>query len=343
MVPSVRVGFGLITCQRYPGDPRTDADLYREALELAVEGERLGLDSVWLSEHHFVDDAYMPSLLPVAAAIAARTSRIEIGTGVVLAPLHNTLRLAEDSATVDLISSGRLILGLGLGWREEEFAGLRVEQRRLGRRFEEILTALRQAWADGLVTAGVPEPGVSVTPKPTAPGRPPIWIGGYAEPAVRRAGRIADGYLASRATLESFRRHVSWIREELERAGRDPRAFSFGLNASLFAWPDPEEAWRLVRDHYHYVRWKYVDMAGARARTGPPPPPPPLRPADEEELRASIILGTPAQVAERVREYDAIAGGGLHLVARLYLPGLDLDVQREALRVLAEDVAPLLR
>jgi alkanesulfonate monooxygenase SsuD/methylene tetrahydromethanopterin reductase-like flavin-dependent oxidoreductase (luciferase family) len=339
----VKIGFGLVTCQRYPGDARSDADLYREALELAEEAERLGLDSYWLSEHHFVDDAYMSSLLPVAAAVGARTERIEIATGVVLAPMHNPLRLAEDAATVDLLSRGRLVLGVGLGWRSEELEAFEVEQRRLGRRLEEIITVLRQAWSDGLVTVGAPEPGVAVTPKPSRPGGPPIWIGGFAEPAVRRAGRVADGYLATRASPEVFAERVGWLREELERHGRDPASFELGNSILCFPWPDPDEGWRLIREHAHYSSWKYADMAGARARTGPPPAPPALTAQQERRLRAAAIVGTPEQVAELVRAYSDAAGDTFHLVARTYLPGLDADVQREALRLLAEDVAPLLR
>src|SRR5262245_36733659 len=291
----MKLGFGLITCQRYPGDPRNDADLYREALELCVEAERLGLDSVWLSEHHFVDDGYMPSLLVTAAAIAARTARVEIGTGVILAPLHDPLRLAEDAATADLISAGRLILGVGLGWRVEEFEVLGVSQRGLGRRLEGIIQTLREAWSDGLVTAGGRDPDVSVTPKPPRPAGIPIWIGGGAEPAVRRAGRIADGFLATGATPEVFAVQAAWIREEAERTARDPSSVVLGANVAVFAWPDADEGWRLVRDHLHYMRWKYVDMAGARARTGTIPAPPPLTRADEDELRTSALVGAPAE------------------------------------------------
>ncbi len=124
----------------------------------------------------------MPSLLPACAAIAARTSRIVIGTGVLLAPLHDPFRLAEDAATVDLLSGGRLVLGLGRGWRREEFEALGVPLAGRHRRLEEAVRVLREAWSEGLVSGS----GVSVTPKPARPGGPPIWIGALTASWVRR-------------------------------------------------------------------------------------------------------------------------------------------------------------
>ena len=102
------MNFGLLMAFRNPPPTKTPfTEIYRKHLDLAVEAEELGYDSIWLTEHHFVDDGYSPSLLPIAAAIAARTKKIRIGTFVILLPLHNPIRIAEDAATVDILSNGR--------------------------------------------------------------------------------------------------------------------------------------------------------------------------------------------------------------------------------------------
>ena len=340
----MKLGFGLISCQRYPGDPRTDVELYRQALELSEEAERLGFDSVWTSEHHFQDDAYMPSLLPVSAAIAARTSRVEIGTGLVLAPFYEAVRLAEDSATVDILSDGRFVLGLGLGWRDEELEAFRVPSGRRVRLLEDCIATLRQAWSGGVTTGGavVTYPGVAVTPKPPRPGGPPVWIGAHAEPAVRRAGRIADGFMAGSVPPESFGQQVRWALEEVERRGRDPETFELSVYVPTFAWPDVD-AWERVRDHYWYMVWKYEDTEDAHGRTGPALAPPPLTAAQERELRDAMVIGTPEEVAHGILRFQEAAGVPIHYIAQLYWPGLDPGVQSEALAFFADEVAPLVR
>lgn len=340
----MRIGYGLLTAQHHPDDPRSDVEIYRDEIEIAVELEAAGIDSIWTSEHHFVDDGYMPSQLPVIAAMAARTSRVQLGTGVLLAPMFDPLHIAEDAATVDLISGGRLILGLGIGWRDEEFEGFGVPAGERGSRLEATIAVIRQAWSDELVIGDGRHfryDGLNVTPKPAQPGGPPIWIGAGAEAAVRRAGRVADGYLAGPASPEGLARRIGWAREEAAAAGRDPEAITANLYRPTFAWRTGDP-WEVVREAAWYMDWKYDDMAdarGSRERRRPPR----MTAEDEARLRRQTTVGTPEQVAEEILRYRDVLGAEGTYVARAHFPGLDLGVAAESRRILVEEVLPLVR
>ena len=340
---SISLGFGLITCQRYPGDERTDREIYAQALDLAELAEREGFDSVWVSEHHFVDDGYLPSLLPLCAAIAARTRKVLIGTGVVLAPLHDPLRLAEDAAVTDLISGGRLILGIGLGWRAEEFDGLGVRLAERVPRMVAGMDTMRRAWRGDLAPGGARQdlPAVPVRPLPAQPGGPPLWIGASSVPAIRRAGRLADGFMATEVSPAELAKQAALARQEFVAAGRAGE-FPISMHLPVFAWDGPD-GWDLVRDALRYHAWKYDDMEHARGRAGEPQLPPPMTADEETALRDSIIAGTPAEVAATIDEYRRAAGGDLVFVAGLYFSGLAWDVQCRAVRTFARQVAPLVR
>src|SRR5262249_4746462 len=210
---SVDFGFGLITCQRYPGDPRSDTELYRQALALAEDADALGLDPVWVSEHHFVDDAYLPSLLPLCAAIAARTRRVRVGTALLLAPLHDPVRLAEDAAVVDLISGGRLVLGLGLGWRAGGVDALGMPLADRGPRLLAARAVRGQAGRGGRVGGGpgARSRGMPVRPRPAQRGGPPLWIGALTEPAIRRAGGGADGFMPTEVAPAGLREQAALV------------------------------------------------------------------------------------------------------------------------------------
>ncbi len=338
----MRVGYGLISCQRTAGDPRTWGDLYREALVLAEDADRLGLASVWTTEHHFVDDGYMPSVLPVSAAIAARTEHIEVGTGVLLAPLYHPLRLAEDAATVSLLGGGRLVLGLGLGWSEVEFAALGADRSQRGQAMSEILAILDQAWSGDVVrhhgrVYDLPE--VAVRPVPDR--RPRVVIGGGVDAAVRRAARHADGVF-SNASPRRFAEQVRVAREALEEAGRDPADFSWTYYAVVHLGADHAAAWREIRDHAWAMRWKYGDMEASASRTGPVPAAPPLDAAGEQKLRDATLVGPADAVAETVHGYRNLAGVHFDFIARAYWPAMPLTRQREIVEQLAAELMPAL-
>ncbi len=334
------LGFGLLSAQLRPGEmdwTRT----YDETVAIAVEAERLGFTSVWTTEHHFVDDGYMPSLLVVGAALAQATSRIQLGTGVILAPVHHPLRLAEDAATVQLLSHGRLILGLGLGWSETEYAGLGADARRRGAAMDEILRILPQAWSGEPFThtgAVYDLPTLAVRPTPSS--RIPVLVGGSAEPALRRAARLADGLFAN-APVETFVQQIGWVLDECERIGRDPATFRFIHYSVLLPGPSRDEALARYRDALWAMQWKYSDMEASATRSLPAATPPPFDCPDEALVKGrAMFAGTPDEIVESLLAIRAQAGVPVELVARSHFPLLELDAQLDLMRRLAEGVAP---
>ncbi len=334
------LGFGLLSAQARPGE--TDwTRAYDDTVRLAVDAERLGFASVWTTEHHFVDDGYMPSLLVVSAALAQATSRIEIGTGVILAPMHHPLRLAEDAATVQLLSHGRLVLGLGLGWSEIEYAGLGAEMRRRGAAMDEILQILPRAWSGEPFThSGSVYDLPTLAVRPTPPSRIPIVIGGGAEPAIRRAVRLADG-LFSNAPADQFVQQVRWVLDECEQTGRDPSTFRFIHYSILLPGASREEALSRYRDAVWALNWKYSDMEASAVRSLPPASPPPFdRPDDSLLKRRTKHAGTTEELVEALLGIREAAGVPVEFAARSHLPMLDYAAQLELMEQLAEGVAP---
>lgn len=334
------LGFGLLSAQLRPGE--TDWDrAYDETIKLAVEAERLGLSSVWTTEHHFVDDGYMPSLAVVSAAIAAATTDIEIGTGVMLAPLHDPLRLAEDAATVSLLSGGRFILGLGLGWSDVEFEGLGADRTKRGAAMEEILQILPQAFSGEPFRHSGPVydlPELAVRPRPSS--KVPVLVGGGAEAAIRRAARLADGIFAN-VPRDEFLQQIAWIKDECDRIGRDPVDLRIIHYSVMLPGDSAETAMDRYLDHTWHMYWKYSDMEASATRPGPPPPAPPFDETKRERLYGrSTVAGTGEQIVTYLNETREAAGLEVEFAARSYFHTLDYDDQVELMEQLAEEVAP---
>ncbi len=341
---SVRIGLGLFTGQIPSWSSRTFAQEYRETLELIRLAERVGFDSAWVSEHHGTSDGYLPSLLPFLAAAAAVTERIGLGTGVILAPLHDPLRLAEDAAVVDQISGGRLLLGLGAGWREEEFRAFGIPRAERVRRLVETVEILRRAWSGRRFSfegRSFRYDRVRVSPPPARPGGPPIYLGGYADAAVRRAGRLADGYITDDTGPEQVRRYVRLVEQGAREAGREPSALELVLLQNAFVVAEGD-AWALVREGVRhqigaYAAWEAGHDTPAHDSLEPDAP--------EEELRRWTPTGTPDEVLAALRPLAETFGGrrDLHLVVRLHYPGMDLGTAAAAMELFAERVLPSLR
>lgn len=213
-----------------------------------------------MSEHHFIDDGYLPSILPAAAAIAARTERIRIASGVLLMPFHNPIRLAEDIAIVDIISGGRFEIGVGIGFKGEEFDGFGVPSKERGRRTDQALEIIRRALAGETVTFKsefFDFPNARVTPAAIQKPHPPIWLGGFTPAALRRAVRFGDGFAVPGATRDVYDAYVAGLKRENQPTDKVRFASGFWC---LIVSDDPEKNFAEAADHViyqanHYSMW----------------------------------------------------------------------------------------
>lgn len=336
------LGIGLFTGQIPPGSTRSFHEEYRDTLELVKLVEEVGLDAAWVSEHHFSADGYLPSLVPMLAAFAAVTERIQLGTGVILAPFHDPIRLAEDLAVVDQLSGGRTIAGFGIGWRDEEFRAFNIPTSERVRRMEEIVEILRRSWTEERFSFSGKHhryTDIAVTPKPARV--PPILVGGFVDNAIRRAGRIGDGYISSRVPLERLGDAFALAAEARAEAGHEGAPIAAMLQ-NAFVTDDPDRDWPAVRDGIGHQLGTY---AGWRAGTDVAGKPLEVMPPSENEIRATTAFGTPAEVTDALVPLARVLSSypESHLIVRLYYPGMVVDAAGDAIRRFASEVAPALR
>lgn len=235
--------------------------LYAQALEQIVEAERLGFDSIWMTEHHFCDDGYTPSPLVMAGAIGSRTRRLRIGTNLMILPLHNPVRIAEDAATLSLLTGGRFDLGVGIGYRELEFNEFGRELKQRPSLMEEAIEIIRRAWAGDAVSFDGKRfkvGNVRITPPPEH--KPNLYLGGMAEPAINRAARIADGFLSTGGIGHDI---------YLDCLGKNGRAPEDGVIIAghwAIISDDPEREAQVVGPHVLYQSNQYIEWGAF----GPP-------------------------------------------------------------------------
>ena len=250
------VGFSL-SIRRHPDEERTLAQIYEDNLQDVEYAEELGFTHVWNCEHHFAWDQWSPAQFPVLATIAARTSRIRMGTHLLVVPYHHPLRVAEDAAVLDILSGGRLELAIGAGSIGEEFRTFNVPPaERWGRMFESLQILRRCFTEDEFDHDGkyFTFPGVRMTTKPLQETLP-IWVGASGPKGVKRVAR--EGYHVTGATAFGM---MELFDDELRANGRDPKD-----HGSMFihvvhlaesweqAWDEAEPYLRTKRDRMGHL------------------------------------------------------------------------------------------
>jgi probable F420-dependent oxidoreductase len=293
-------------------------------VSLGVRAEELGFDSAWVSDHVVVPSTLDESAYPygppgtfspdksqnvfeafaVLAFIAGRTQRLEVGTSVLVLPQRQPLLVAKQWATLDALSGGRTILGVGAGWMREEFEALGVDTfDRRGAATDEAIRLYREVWTrqgdvsfEGEIYRFGP---LRALPKPARPGGPPIWVGGHGRRSIRRAAELGDGWHLVRGSLDTLRTGTATLHEMLDRYGRRPEDVVVSNVLSAYA-----------------------------PGTAP-----------EGEPQEYELVGEPEQMAEKVRRYREV--GAEYIVLGAF-PRDSAGSMLEALDHFAREVRPLL-
>ena len=312
-------------------------DLYQQTLAQIQWAESIGYEDVWLTEHHFCEeDEHAPSILTIASAVAAVTRTIRIGTGVLLLPLHNAVRVAEDSATIDIISGGRFELGIGVGYKPDEFDNLGVDPSHRAGLADEGLQVIRALWT------GKPTSykglhynldNATLAPLPVQKNMP-LWVGGFAPVAARRAARLGTGYIGTGDMTQQSKIFL----EEWDKLGRNGEGELAGGHFWLIVSSDPEKTFSRVAPHVLYQIQMYNIWLGNAGQN--------LFPEINklDELRELGILNcvSPQQACDMIGDYRDSTG-----IKRYYTwtvpPGFPVREMDEHLELFATDVIPHFR
>lgn len=249
-MPNLR--FGVCYDFRNPPDSGVpDRQLYQEILEQVQWLDRIGADLVWFTEHHFVDDGYLPSWIPVAGAMAAVTEHVRFGTDICLMPFNHPIRLAEDLAVLDNLSGGRIELGLGMGYARHEFRGFGLPVSRRVSLMNEGIEVLQRCFTGERFSYQGKRyqfDDVLITPGYVQPGGPPLWIAAMSEAGARRAAHYNTNFLPQGLKRRSF---DPWV-DALTSSGRSPADYRVGIIRSILVTGDDGVDWALVRAAERY-------------------------------------------------------------------------------------------
>jgi len=304
----VRIGISL-------GNGALDAGSPDRVLDFIDQCERWDIDSVWVSDRIAAPRATLDPVV-FMAFLASRMRNMKFGTSALVLPTRHPVVLARQLATLDFLCKGRLLLVVGIGGddsRDFDAVGVRKEER--GKRGDEAITLIKKLWSEESVSfAGqfYSVKDLTLLPRPFQKGGPPVWVGGRSKAAFRRAGRLADGWLASSVTPSEVAAGIEAIRAHAAEVGREIPEDHYGVLVPLCFAPDPDEA---------------LKIAGQSIRRRQDISPP--------EYSA---LGTPEQVRLKLKEF--VDAGATKFVMRLYGPK---ETHAEQVRLLAEEVIPVLQ
>ena len=335
------IQFGLMNRGQFPvgGDA---AQHWAEMLEQVRWAEKLGFDSIMKGSHYTTHPLSEFQQVPFLARMMAEAPSLRLIAGVVLLPLHKPLDIAEQFANIDVMSGGRLIFGVGIGYREVEFKAFGTTYRDSGPRLEENLEAIKRLWSEDAVsmTGSHFELEEAVcTIKPLQKPMPPIWTGANADVAIRRAARLTDTWFVNpHNRLDTIARQMGVYKRELDACGK-PFPTEFPMMREVVVASSREEAMRLAGPYlaakysaYHQWGQDKVMPAGDNDFD-----------IDFEDLvKDRFLFGSPQEIAEQI--LDLVRRFGVnHFVMGVQFPGMPQQLVLNEMQMLAEEVFPMVR
>jgi alkanesulfonate monooxygenase SsuD/methylene tetrahydromethanopterin reductase-like flavin-dependent oxidoreductase (luciferase family) len=310
----------------------SDAHLYAEILEQVKWLDQIGADIVWFTEHHFVEDGYLPSWVPVAGAMAAVTSHVRFGTDICLMPFNHPIRLAEDLAVLDNIRGGRVDIGLGMGYAPHEFRGFGFPPSRRVSLMNEGIEVLQQCFTGERFSYHGKRyqfEDVIIKPGYVQKGGPPIWLAAMSEPGALRAAHYDTNFLPQGLRKKSF---DPWV-EALQSTDRKTSDKRVGIIRSILVTDDRSADWPVIRAAEKYRMQLYnrffEESGEGFGETGEPVP---------QTWVVGDVEHCVAELKSFIREF-----GITDIVTMAVPPGLRADQMGDSLQLLFSEVVPRLK
>lgn len=315
-----------------PDSGRTDRELYAEVLDQVRWLDQIGADLVWFTEHHFVDDGYLPSWVPVAGAMAAVTSHVRFGTDICLAPFNHPVRLAEDLAVLDNLSDGRVEIGLGMGYAPHEFRGFGIPVSRRVSLMNESIEILQHCFTGETFSYSGKRFNLSdvrITPGYVQAGGPPLWTAAMSRAGALRAAHYQTNFLPQGLRAEAYEPWVAAHRE----AGRPRSDYRVGIIRSILVTDDRSADWPVVRAAEKYRMELYNrffrESGEGFGATGEPVP-------------QTWIVGDVQTCVEQIIDF-VTEFGMTDIVTMAVPPGLRAEQMADSLEALFTKVVPEVR
>ena len=314
---------------------------FAESIEQMELAEQHGFDAALISEHHFVENGYFPAPMVTLGAVALRTKTLRLGPGVLLLPLYDPLHVAEHATILDVISGGRFIMGLGQGYRKEEFAAFHVPLNDRPGRMREGVEALRAFWTQPVANyegQHYQYKDVTLRPPPKQKPHPPIWMAAKKKKAVELAAQLGDAWFADPITpLSVLKARMQDYRAMLKQQGKPDTGFDFPFMREAHCAETDEQAWEEVKAGVLYIYQEYLDWGHMQDEDGNPVAP--GTPGALEMLRKRFVIGSPETCIRECERYRKELGV-TNLIMRMKFPGLSQDRVLKSIKLWGEKVMP---